>query len=681
MRTTRVSCGMILLALLCAVAGLGVSPAVAGWMDFLPMVNQNGASTEAIYLFERDHQKSEDRPAQRWTDHFLREKLTLYSDGYSYHPRFIQYRFSVTGVGKQEQYDSTAVGNQGWRTGTGLEYDTNLYFLPEHPYNLTLYDRRYEMMFKEQSADTHSQVETTRGALFRYKAKPYFVHATYADDSYDSGTVTTDVRRVGFGAEHFKELSGGRSIASTVSATPAWFDNSIGLEGDSQEYMVANYLNLDPVQLSSSVGWSSTQQDYTDGNHLENSSFVWTEIYSQRLPWNFRNDILYRYQENENLSRERDDVPEVDLTDHSKTLDVGLVHRLYDSVNTIYRFMFGKRKSGGGESTSTSNAVTVNYSKRIPHGRIMLTSGLSRSETENHGHADVVDEPHSSQVPGAFTLRLENVDRTNIWVYIVSPDPPFKPVPLEEFVNYVVAPYLNTYEIQIANVLPFTGSGPFSFLVSYSLLSGQFSLGTDTVSSHLSVNLVDGLLTPYCGYLKVKTEVLSGFFPGIPLDSSTYTAGLAINLGPAQLNGQYQDVQWEASPSQSWRADLQYVYPVTATTSLYAAANYLNRHYSEGTATYYDAPYTEETETVMGSLTKSFFDRSLYGTVGASYSHFQGQVESNAVTANGSLTWRIGKLDFTIGASAYQTDSKGDEFATMKRDHQYVYSRVSRKLF
>ena len=82
----------------------------------------------------------------------------------------------------------------GWSDNTGLEYDFRLVVLPEHSYNLRVFAARYEPLFKEQAATQHSNIANSRGAVFRYRKKPYFAHVGYTDDSIESGNTTSDVQ-------------------------------------------------------------------------------------------------------------------------------------------------------------------------------------------------------------------------------------------------------------------------------------------------------------------------------------------------------------------------------------------------------------------------------------------------------------------------------------------------------
>ena len=85
------------------VAGIGVASGVlvADASDFLPRPTRNGAYLDLFASHERDENAGGVR-SFGWNDTFFKEKLTLYSSGFFYHPRFLQYQASIATALKQE---------------------------------------------------------------------------------------------------------------------------------------------------------------------------------------------------------------------------------------------------------------------------------------------------------------------------------------------------------------------------------------------------------------------------------------------------------------------------------------------------------------------------------------------------------------------------------------------------
>jgi hypothetical protein len=114
---------------------------------------------------------------------------------------------------------------------------------------------------------------------------------------------------------------------------------------------------------------------------------------------------------------------------------------------------------------------------------------------------------------------------------------------------------------------------------------------------------------------------------------------------------------------------------------LNAAAEYLNRYYPNGSYLEAARAYREKRATASSNIQKEFFRRSLLASLGGSYSHFIGFNEGNAYSITSTLSWRIAKLDFTLGANVYHNDSEGPYTLGQRRTHQYYFLNVGRKLF
>ena len=672
--------------ILCVTVACARSFALADWTDFAPRPFENGAYVDTYSSYEHDNIHSGAAASSQWTDTFIREKLTLFSNGYSYHPRFVQYRFSISGALKQEDFSSSFSPNSsGWTNNTGLEYDTRLFFLPEHFYNATAFAARFEPLFKEQAASQHSSVETTEGVSFRYRKKPYFLHTGYGNDHIESGLTTSNIQRFFLDGEYFKRFTNGNEVSVTGAFNPSWFTATGGVDGSTYQYVLGNLVNLQRVRLTSTLSKVDANQETGSLQSFNNDQLSWYELLTAYLPWNFRTDLRYLYQNNDSTIEEPGTLPNRNLNDTTNDIELDLYHRLYESLDTTYTFLDNWRDSSGGNTSFLGHSLTLNYTKQIPWGQLLAGSNVGTGETDSSGQVNIVNEPHPAvPVPGSFLLLQPNADPTTIIVLLKSPLPPFQLIQLVENVNYTVIPVQNTFQIQIFTLPPqFVVPGTYDFFASYSLAGGDFKLRTNTYSANISTALFEDMVTPYFSYVAVRTDVLSGEFPGVPLDSTTYTSGLLLHRGPVRVRGEYQDFQWNAAPYTAWLADVQYVSALNPTTSVYAAVTYLNKHYTQGTVTYYGnvTDYTEESTTASGSIQKQLFDRNLFLAAGGSYSRINGLVDTNAYSGNGSLIWRIGKVEATVGVSVYGSDSSGANTISTRRDHELVYVKFRRQLF
>ncbi len=667
------------LSILLAAAGLACAPAFADWKNFLPSPFENGAYLDLFSSYEEDQNPSS--PASfGWDDTFIREKVTLFSNGYFYHPRFLQYQASLSGALKQEDYHATFLETGGWRHGTGYEYDIKTFLLPEHPYNLQLYALRYEPLFKQQASTQRNDLQEAWGGLFRYRKKPWFFNARFNDNTNRSDVITSEVRSVGADGQYFRRFDGGNQFSINGAYNPSHFTNSAGLDGRMTEYLFGNVVDLQRARLNFSLtGNDSDQQSPTSGDFASNQ-ISWYEVLTLFLPLNFRSDVSYRIQNNESHFTDPGISADRKLTDLNKTFQIDVIQKLFQSLDSRYTYQDNTRESSGGDTDFFSHTLSLAYTKWIPDGRVLAGVTLGRSQTENRGPTDIVSEPHpATGVPGTLSLRQANIDPRTIAVFLRSPLPPFEVIQLVEGVHYTVSPVGNSFEIDIVTLPPqFALPGTFDISVSYSLIPADFTLRADDTGYNVAVELLDAMLTPYAGYATVRSDVLAGVFPGIPLDSTTTTLGLRFRRGPLRAMGEYQNLEWQVSPYTSRRAEVQYVSSLDPTTRLYAIVSYLHKYFSQGTSSVSPEPYTDETTTASGNFQKQVPAWGLVFSAGGAYSHLRGRVTGNAYSLNSALTWKMGKMDLSAGATVYSSDTEGTTGTLTSRFHQYYYVNLRR---
>jgi hypothetical protein len=664
------------------VTGLGAPVCRADASRFAPRSWDNGIYFDLYSSYESDDISRVVQP-YGYTDTFLREKVTLFSDGYVYHPRFLQYHLSVAGALKQERYDTTYLEPTGWTHDNGAEYDARLFFLAEHPYNLELFALRYEPLYKEQASTQHSSVETSRGAYFTYRKRPYLFHSKYSVDTIDSGFASSTITRLALDGEYFQRYDNGNQLSFNGAFNPSKTSATGGLEASTDQYMVGNLIDLKVLRLNSNVVQTNYDQDSGSSGDYTNDQFSWYEILNAYFPYHLRSNVTYRQQNNTSTFPVTLSQTERELTDRNRDVQVDVIHRLYQSLDTIYTFLDTARSSSGGDTRSRYNNLNVNYSKIIERGRVLAGVTVGRGQTTSSGTTDIANEPHSGlAVPGSFTLGQQNIEPGSIAVFLRSPLPPFDNIQLIENVHYTLTAVGPTFDVFIFALPPqFAVPGTYDFFVSYSLTGGDFELASRTRGFSTSVDLFDTMLTPYYSYVAIRSEVLEGVFPGIPLDSTTNTAGVRYQRSPWRARLEYQNLQWDVSPYTSWRAEGQYVATINPTMNVYGTATYLHKYFPQGTSYEQSDAYTDETVSASGNLRKEIPSQGLSFSVGGSMSRTTGRVDSTAYALNSALTWKVGKLTLTGGANAYSTDTRGETTVDNNRVHQYYYLTIRREFF
>ena len=478
-----------------------------------------------------------------------------------------------------------------------------------------------------------------------------------------------------------KNYAGGNQLSLNALFNNSWFTGSGGLDGTSRDYGAGGFVDVKRARVNATVIQSNSSQDSPVSGRFENDRFAFHELLTVYLPAHFRTELSYRILDNDSTAPARVGLGTEVLSETSRELEFNLIHRLYQSLDSRYTFLHTDRTSTAGDSVLTAQTLDFNYGKTIPRGRANAGLNFSRSNSENRGRTDIVNEAHpATPVPGSFLLAQPYAAPGSVDVSLPSPLPPFPIVHLVPGVDFTVSSVGTSLQINMLPLgPPFVVPGTFDLTVTYSLLSGDFELLTQSYAGSVSVSLLDNLLTPYAEYVAVRSDVVSGTFPGVSLDSTTYTVGLTFLDGPWRALGEYQSLDWEVSPFRAWRAEVQYVGSVTPSTRVYATGAYLHRYYPVGTSSELPDPFTDQTETATGSVQQDFFSRALMLSVGATYARQQGRVRGDAFSLNGSLTWKVGKLDMSAGASAYGSETQVFPAEPYSRLHQYYYFRIRRQ--
>ena len=221
----------------------------------------------------------------------MREKLTLFSNGYVYHPRFLLFHAEVSGALKQEWFEASYLPPFDRRQDDGLEYEFRVVLLPEHSYNLELFALRYEPLLKEQWSARRNSINTSYGADFRYRKRPYFFHSRYSEESVDSEETRTDVSRLGIDGQYYKDFAGGRIFSVDAAFNPSRFESSYGVSGETSEARAGSLVDLGRYRLDSSVTWSRHSQGIDSRDDLESEQLAWYERFTALLPHHLRAEL------------------------------------------------------------------------------------------------------------------------------------------------------------------------------------------------------------------------------------------------------------------------------------------------------------------------------------------------------------------------------------------------------
>ncbi len=681
------SLGLLVLAAM-MVAGVP-STGMAAWSEFLPKIYDYGADLKLTSSYESTDNKVNGK-GNNWNDTFIKETIGMYVDGFSYDPKFVQFRLAVSGGLKQEDFSASSLSDTertGWRTGTAKEYDFTLFLLPDHPYNLRLFSYHSEPLFKTEFAVSIPISEDGKGAVLRYKRKPFFVSTSYTTVSSESGSSSSDVDSVTGNVTYLKDFSHQRNLTVASSYDHSNFSDSSGLTGNSSDYQLTGNLSLGMISLNAGATKSDYQQENASSSNSNDATAVRGGLFAS-LPLNFGAGFSYDYSKNtSNVASPT--TPATESSSTSNGLAFSITHRLFKSLNSYYTFQKNSLSGSFGETDTTSNTLTFSYNKVIPWGTLVAGLTLGRSTLDSKGAASVVNEPHLQvpvPVPGSFPLNQLGIDPATIIVFVKDPVPPNQLVQLNEGINYVLDTTPSGF-IEITNItLPLTPDfpvpGSYDFFVTYSLKAADFKVREDTIGYNASLSLFNGMVNPFFSYSKTSSTVESGTFPeGEPLSASSTSVGLVFYREPFRVITQYTEVSSNLNSSKMWKAEAMYSKAISETTRLYTSATYAVTSYPQGTSLEGGPGYDQQSGSFSANLMKRFPSKNLSLSGGGTYSYVTaGPTKSTAYSFTSNLAWRVGKVFLSLGANMMFADSEGTQQLKTESFRQYYYLNVRRKL-
>jgi len=103
--------------------------------------------------------------------------------------------------------------------------------------------------------------------------------------------------------------------------------------------------------------------------------------------------------------------------------------------------------------------------------------------------------------------------------------------------------------------------------------------------------------------------------------------------------------------------------------------------FPQGSSALFPESYGERATSASASVQQRLFSRRLLISLGGSLTRIAGLIDTDAHTFNSSLSWKIGRLDFSAGASAYQATTEGPRVVSSRRAHEYYYLKIRRDFF
>jgi len=656
------------------------SAVLADLRQFIPQIY----STEGDLEIDASHESKENIVADngyRTSDTFLSEKIVLTINGFVYHPRFLLFlgKFG-TGLSQEKYRQSSDVFTEESSNSDGVwEYEFRTLLLPEHSYNLELYALRYNPFIVGRANPEINSVTTSEGALFAYKKRPFKVKLNYNISNTESSRSESDSENYGAFANYFKEKF---TLAGSLSRSVT--NASIGSAGT--EYKLLNYSINNQIRLfqrrvyfTSLAGQILSDQQAVE-THTEGNRITWSEQLNMYLPWNFNSIITYGYFRDIQRSEEIDTKVKNLTEAMTNTVGVTVTHQLFDSLRTAYNYNYNASLTSSGDAFTSINSLNAVYTKKIPWGRFLAGLLLSESLLDRRGNPLAAGENYKAQIFQEFTLEESDIDLQSIRVYVK--DPSLGPIELTNNVHYIISPVGNTFKIFIIDI-PAIVKDPdpnfiYAFRVTYEFTIGTFKLRKTGFGYNLKLELFDKLVNPYYAYYHEDQELLFGTLPSGIDEITSHTVGLLLEKRPYSLLNEYQDYDSRLNPSKRYRAQTNYRNHFDGTTYVDVRVYYEKIKHL---VSVYNPESTTETSTGIDmKINKRYPRKNLIITGLASYGNRKLVFDTNRYSLGAVLTWRLEKIEVSLGANWYRTESSINT-GSSENTNQTYYLSLKRKLF
>ena len=609
------------------------------------------------------------------SDRIFHEKINLSADGFVYHPRFAIFKAGLSEGLNQEQ--ATGGPNNGSRSGSAMDYELRTTILPEHPYKLDLFTLHNEfsnraMTFMQGQAATLDET----GAAFSYRDRPFSFSSGYSSNKTESTENRIDSRSYRAHAGYVIPLMANQANYSHSEST-----SSSGLYSTHVQYGYSNAIRYADIDLNSRINNTDTAQTKSLLPELQTHTLTWTEQLTAPLPWNFTAAASFAYLD-ENDSTAADSAnPGHEEFNRSSSTAFHLTQRLYRSLVTNFSVNDLSARSVSGEVTTRSETLGSTYTKLIPTGLLTAAVSFGEMETERLGTPSIINEAHSAAMNVPFSLAQQNILDSTIVIQVKDPvSGALMTLPRG---GYLINHQGNSVQITIVSVFPVAPlpdpAAIYEFHISYSL-SQQSRINGTSQGYSLRVDFLNNLLSAYYSYFTSNQAMPSGSFAGGTDKSEAETIGISCRVD--QYSGMVERLTFRSSanPFESWKGTAQYLSPISDRTNVFTDISYARTEYFPSSSLPINASYQQKSLGVSVRMDMKFPAQKLNFFASGSYSATRSLVDSDMLSLNTFLTWRIGLIFMDTGVKASRSASKNgaDTNALISK---YYYVTLRRALF
>lgn len=350
---------------------------------------------------------------------YFEEYIQYQVRGYSYHPRFLDFR-AIIKIGMTQQHFSREGSNEDDSDDSNEElygYDIFLNFLKEHPFSFAVYANRDRRAVLQLFTDRQMIETENYGILMNWKRGPF---------PMDIAAGRHEFRQWGFDSESesrtdFFQWNIRNQIGERVNSELRYryqdYEEDFELDGPTISSERHTELKSHDLSFNNTIYFDQKRRsflnsyaryfDQTGTQDLTN--YYWQERLQLQLTERLRSYVLGTYLRNEFEDSEVE----------TYTAETGIDHRLFESLEEHFDVHWRRTEFDSIEETVYGATGRLNYRKRTGWGYLTSGYGLTVDQFERTGgggNQRILDEAHTLSINFTTFLNQTNIQRDTIVV-------------------------------------------------------------------------------------------------------------------------------------------------------------------------------------------------------------------------------------------------------------------------
>ncbi len=323
------------------------------WLKLYNFKGEFGVSYESL----EDSTTQDSELIYDYNENFLKYILGLDFSGYVYHPYFVEFTLDSSLI--LNKADTRTFADTQAYSDLNNRYDLNIWVLKRKPLNFYLYFRNNETTYPRVYLGRYFNYFQQNGVKVtsKYKYLPFTLDISH------SSTISQSL--------YFYDRRESSNDIKFESVLIDSFFNSLTFKTDYKNYTESVY-GSKYISLNSTLNWIKTFEEKKNGRINGNLSYI--KLGGTTSYKSYSGNLHYFKPVTKDLdffvSGNYSDTNSNGITRKLSVAETGLRHRLYLSLRSSATFSFQDEKGDLYSVKRDISSFSVNYTKKIPTGRV-----------------------------------------------------------------------------------------------------------------------------------------------------------------------------------------------------------------------------------------------------------------------------------------------------------------------